>query len=108
MILLVPTSLTESWYEEQVTLDGVPFVLRLMWSERARAWYLDLLTGDGTVIRSGIKVVADRPLTERITSDLRPAGQLWCYDTTEARADPDLRDLGDRCLLLYVEEDSLG
>jgi hypothetical protein len=108
MIIHIPTSRVESWYEQNVTLDGVKFRLRLMWSERVRRWYCDLLAADGTAIRSGIKVVADRPLTQRLSSDSRPAGEMWSVDRTGGGVDPDLRDLGDRVLLLYVEEDSVA
>ncbi len=108
MIVSIPTSITESWYEQTSTMDGSKFVLRLMWSERGRRWYCDMATTDGTVIRSGIKVVADRPLTERMSSDNRPAGEMWCVDRTGGGVDPDLRDLGDRVRLYYVEEESVG
>lgn len=108
MIVYIPTSTTESWYEQTVTLDGSRYLLRLMWAERSRRWYLDLETTDGTPIRRGIKVVADRPLTERLTMDDRPPGELWCVDRSGGGVDPDIRDLGDRCLLLYVEEESVA
>ena len=107
MIVVIPTSTRESWYQETVTLDGVDFVLTCAWCERERRWYLDIATADGTVLRSGIKIVADRPLTQRMTDDLRPLGELWCLDWTGLDGDPDLRDLGARCALLYVEEDSV-
>ena len=108
MIIHLPTSTAESWYEQTVTLDGVDFLLRLEWSERQRRWYCDLETADGTALATGIKVVADRPLFERLTSDLRPRGQLWCVDRSGSGVDPDLRDLGSRCLLVYVDEESSG
>ena len=103
MIYLIPTSTTESCYEQTVTLDGASYRLRLAWAERERRWFLDLSTVDGVPILQGKKIVADRPLTQRLTCSSRPAGELWCIDTTGAGVDPDLRDLGARCLLLYVD-----
>jgi len=102
------SSTEESWYEQDVTLDGVAFKLRLMWCERERRWYLDIETGDGTAVATAIKVVASRPLTERLTSPLRPAGELWCWERTGSGLDPDLRDLGSRCALLYVDEEDVA
>jgi len=108
MIAIIPTSTTESWYQETVTLDGVDYVLSFAWSERVRRWYLDIATADGTALRSGLKIVADRPLTQRMTDDLRPAGELWSFDRKGEGIDPDIRDLGRRVFLLYVEEDTVG
>jgi len=108
VIFVIPTSLVESWYEQRVTLDGVAFVMRLAWAERERRWFMDLETADGTPVMTGRKVVADRPLTERLTTPLRPAGDLWCVDRSGEGRDPDLRDLGGRCLLLYVDAESSG
>ena len=105
MILVIPTSTADSWYEQIVAMDGADYRLRLRWSERERRWYLDLETSDGSAVVYGKKVVADRPLTERITSDFRPPGELWCIDTTGFGVDPDLRDLGKRCVLCYVSEE---
>jgi len=104
MIRTIPTSLKQSWYEQTVPMDGTDFVLRIMWSERGRRWYCDMATTDGTVIRSGIKIVADRVLTERMSSSNRPAGDVWCVDRSGGGIDPDLRDLGARVVLLYVED----
>lgn len=103
MLRLIPTSVTESWYEQTVTLDGTDYLLRFEWCERERRWYMDLETLDGTVLATAIKVCADRPLTQRLTNDVRPAGMLWCIDRTGQGADPDLRDLGRRCLIMYVD-----
>jgi Domain of unknown function (DUF6983) len=108
MIYLIPTSQTESWYEQRVRLDGVVYSLRLAWAERERRWFADLRTASGQVVFTNRKVVADRPLTERLTSLLRPAGEIWCVDRSGAGRDPDLRDLGARCLLLYVDAESSG
>ena len=107
MVYLLPTSLTDSWYEQTVLLDGVAYRIRLAWAERDHHWYLDLETVSGFGIMYGKKVVADRPLTERLAMRDRPAGEIWCLDTTGAGIDPDLRDLGGRCVLIYVGASSV-
>ena len=107
MIHTVLTSVTESWYEQTVTLDGADYLLRFMWCERERRWYMDLETLDGTALATAIKVVADRNLFERLTDDVRPMGELWSVDRTGTGGDPDLRDLGSRVVLYYIDEADL-
>lgn len=108
MIHTVMTSTVESWYEQTVKLDGSSYVLRFEWSERERRWYMDIETVDGTVLATAIKVCADRNLFAHLTSDLRPMGQLWCVDRTGTGGDPDLRDLGTRVVLYYIDEADLA
>ena len=106
VIYILPTSQIESWYDQRVNLDGTTYAMRLAWAERERRWFMDLRTLDGTVVFTNRKVVADRPLTQRLTNPLRPPGEIWCVDRSGEGRDPELRDLGARCLLLYVDEES--
>ena len=108
MIHTVLTSAVESWYEQTVTLDGSDYSLRFAWCERERRWYMDLDTASGTRLRSGIKVVAARDLFERLTDDNRPPGRLYCVDRDGTGLDPDLRDLGSRVVLYYIDEADLA
>lgn len=104
MIVRIPTSTVESWYEQTTRLGDRDFHLTFSWSERDRHWYLSLATADGETIMDGRRVVVDTPLTVRLTHPLRPTGHLWCVDMTGDGRDPDLRDLGTRCLFMYADE----
>jgi hypothetical protein len=106
MIHLFSNSLIESWYEQTVALDGVDYLFRFMWSERERRWYMDMETADGTALATGVKVVADHDLLAHLTSDLRPPGILTCVDHSGEQRDPDLRDLGARVRIWYIDEEN--
>ena len=105
MIYWIPTSTRLSDYTQTVRLGGADYRIRLAWAERERRWFFDLWTGDGTPLVAGKKVVADRCLNRLVTSALGPPGGIWCFDTTDEGSDPDLRDLGTRCLLFYVDDE---
>jgi len=105
MIHHIPTSMTESWYRETVKLDGSEYVLTFAWNERERRWYMDMETIDGTAIAYGVKIVADAVLLKGVTNDLRPRGLLLSTDMTAEGVDPDIRDLGSRVKLFYIDEE---
>ncbi len=91
-----------------VELDGVDYRVRLLWNARVGRWYLWLYTMEGDPVVAGQKLVVDIPLmSHRGGSDL-PPGLLWCIDTTGRGIDPGLHDLGVRCLLMYVDEESVS
>lgn len=90
-------------YEMQVSLDETVYTLELQWSGREEAWYLNVRTEAGEPIYSGIKVVVDHPLGMRCRDVRFPPGMLVAHDTTGARQDPGIEDLGARVQLLYHE-----
>jgi len=61
-----------------VQLDGRSFMLRFQWCDRIGAWYADILSPDGQVIRQGCRIVPDWPLFARLREERAPAGRLMC------------------------------
>lgn len=90
-------------FEQTLTLDGVPFRLRLRWNARAQAWFLDLSTPERVAIVSGVRIVTGIPLLARYgqRADL-PAGHLVAADTSGAGEDPTYDDFGTRVRLFYA------
>ncbi len=105
---LIPVKPSVPWQELQVVLDGVTFTLELQWSERDLGWYLNIMTEAGEPICMGVKVVIDWPLGGRCSDPRMPAGSLLAADTSSARRDPVLADLGARVLLTYVPAEELA
>jgi len=106
MIYLIPTSTKASNYEQTVSLDGTDYRIRLLWNGRDTHWYMTLRTAAGVDLVTGIKVVANIPFAVHVADSDMPAGQIWVLDTTGGGADPGLRDLGERVVLLYADEES--
>lgn len=104
--LLIPTSTTESQYSQTTTLEGRDYELTFSWFERGDRWYLDIAS-DGVTLLAGLKIVADWPLLRLRTSELLPPGELIALDMTGNGRDPNLRDLGERVKLFYIESEDL-
>lgn len=88
---------------------GVPFqtfrtnryVWILRWNSRAGAWYLDVLDDDESPIRVGIRVVLGTALGRRCVDARFPPGVLYAVDTSGARREATLDDLGTRVKLYF-------
>jgi len=106
MIAVIPLTSTESVFSQVVSLDGVDYVLRFRWNDRALRWFWRLEDIDGTVLLGDRKLVADLPLLYHYSGGELPPGELW--SVTVSGVDPGLLDLGADAALMYVSEDSLG
>lgn len=85
--------------EQSTVLDGVTYVLRFDWIERAGFWRLGLYTVGGDPIALGLSLVAGVDLLSPYRSDPRvPEGQLWVM----SKADPGRTAWGRTAWLLYL------
>jgi len=101
---LVPMTGQASNYEQVVTLDGVDFTLRLLWNGREDRWYMTIRDADGTDLVTGRKLVSNIPFAVHDQVAGLPDGQLWILDLESTTGDPLLRDLGERVVVMYVDE----
>ena len=110
-MLAIRLPLDTSFPSVRVTLDGAEYVLSLAFSQREGKWYLSLADANEDAIISGVKVVANYPLTVLARHDARcPPGELMAVDTSGQGLDPFYNDLsGDdpRVILTYVPVDEL-
>lgn len=102
-LLVVPTSTELSSYTQRVTLDGREYFMSFQWNQREAKWYLAIADENEDTIVSGIKVVADFPLTRKVADTRIAPGELLAIDFSQTGQDPGLTDFGERVLLVYVE-----
>lgn len=91
-------------YTMRVSMNGVDYTLRFDYSQREDRWYLSLYAIDGSLIRSGVKIVPSVPGVLRLfRHDARtPKGLLMFADPTSTEAEaPGFSALGRRVILLY-------
>lgn len=89
-------------YRFDVTLDGVPFTLRLDYSGREDRWYLAVYDAQGVKVRSGMKVTSNWNTLRQCQNEGRPAGVLVFSDPRRPdSAAPAFAELGRRVLLFY-------
>ncbi len=103
MPVIIPTSTELANYRFTVELEGSVFGFDFAFNDRDRSWFFTLSREDGTVLRSGIKVVTNFPLLRTITAEGRPLGEIMAIDTTGEDLRAGLEDLGDQVSLVYFE-----
>ena len=104
-VVIIPTRGDIGAYFFKVELDGVLYRFAFQHNDRERRWYMDLKTGDGAPIRSGIKLVANFPLLRMLSAVNRPPGEILVLNTRNDD-DPDLAGLGNLVQLAYVGADT--
>lgn len=100
----MPQRITTTSYPnttERVELDGVVYTLRILWSQRAECWHLDLGDADGAPIVSGIRLTESYPLLARYRHLPVPPGELALLDTRALDGEPTLSEMGTRYRLYY-------
>jgi hypothetical protein len=102
--VIIPVT-NDPWGSVTVKLDGTNYQFETHWNTRAGAWFMDILSEDGVVLRGGIKIVVGwPPLTAyRYGVVGMPPGAITAVDTSGQYIDPTLDDLGSRVVLLYGE-----
>ena len=94
MAIEIPTFVDVPTYSLSVTLDETVYALRLMWSERASCWLLDVRSEDGTALALARPMVGGTVLNLGLGV---PDGAL----VVVGDRDPQRYDLGTRCKLVY-------
>lgn len=89
-------------YRFGTSLDGEQFTIDVRWNGRDEAWYLDILSEDGTAIRRGIKLVLGALLGGRVVDPHFPDGVLIVADLARLGRDAAVDDLGDRVAVYFV------
>lgn len=93
-------------YRVATTLGDDQFILDVRWNGRDEAWYMDILTQDGDMIRAGIKLVLGAILGVGADSRL-PAGRLIASDLAGTGVDAGLDDMGVRVAVYFYPQDEL-
>jgi hypothetical protein len=107
-VVTIPLRNDLTSFDFVVELDGVSYTLDCKWNYRAEAWFLSLYDADGQPISVGIRLVVGFPLGKRCKSSRMPPGVLQAQDTSGAKRDPGLEDLGSRVQLYYFSADELA
>jgi len=106
-IKIVPLSSVNSNQVQVTALDGVDFIIRVLWNERSGRHFMTVRDAANNDLITARKLVADIPWAQHDNVDGVPAGQLWTRRPDGTGVDPGLRELNENVFLMYVEEDSV-
>jgi hypothetical protein len=98
----LPLTSEHPQYRFGTSLDGVQFTIDVRWNGRDEAWYMDVLTDDGTPIRRGIKMVLGTLLGGRCIDPGFPDGVLIAADQARLGRDATVDDLGERVAVFFI------
>ena len=104
MAFEVPLTIDFDDYSFAIDLDGTTYQLTLRWNGRAEKWFISLELQDGTEVIGMRPVIADWPPFARFRGPNIPLGELLFVDTSRSNTDPGRNDLGERVILVYLEE----
>lgn len=88
-----------------VTLDGVPYTLRVLWNERFGYWSLSIAYRDGDAILTNIKMVNNFPLVKRFQR-LPMKGELFFVHRAGKIRRPTYDDVGGEYGLFYYDPET--
>jgi len=89
-----------------VTLDNVPYTLRVLWNERFGYWSLSIAYRDGEDILTNIKMVNNWPLVKRFQR-LDMAGELFFLHKAGKTYRPTYDDVGNEYGLYYYDPETV-
>jgi|GEM_PF-1597071 len=104
---IIPT-FQESEYREQITLDGVIFVLVFNWNSLNEYWTMSILNQSEQPIVNSIKIVTQFDLTSQIVQFGMPKGSILCQNIVNVFDRIQRNDLGLTNELVYYSEAELA
>lgn len=107
-LLIIPIQEGVPSWRQRTPLDGTDYLLDFFWNDRAKAWYLSVLTVDGDPIICGKKIVCSMPTFKRKRYDDRlPPGEIVCIDWNDKIDVPQFDDLNRSATLYYFDQEEI-
>lgn len=99
---ILPFTSTDPNYEVTTSINNATYILGVRWNDRDGAWYLDVFQADRTPIFRGVKIVLGTYLGRGFNHPLVRDGALVAIDTSGARRDAVVDDLGTRVIVAWI------
>jgi len=97
-----------SSFDMELTLDGVPYIIKFNWNSRYEFWTISFYDREKTVLVTGIKIVINYELLTQLVDKGLPPGQLYAIRENESH-DRLTKDefFNNDAFLIYVSEDEI-
>ena len=104
MFIEIPLKTNLYNFSQTVNLSGVFYRLRFTYSTRKQTYFMDILTGSGQVLESGLPCAVDVQLNRRIVAEM--PGVLFFQSTDGSLSYAGRLTLGTKVKLFYYTEDN--
>lgn len=106
MTIVIDNDTDALLYDQLTQLEGFEYLLRFIWSDRERAWYLNMYDQDENPIALGIRLVCGVSLLRTFVDPRLPPGLLFVTNLTGTDADlSQPSDLQTNFPLCYMTSD---
>lgn len=105
-MVIIPT-FDIACFEQEVVLDGVPYLIRMDYNVKFAFWSLTVKSRDEVTLLAGQKLVLGYDLFAHHPDRGLPPGQLFVVDTSEKILKIDRDNLINDLALVYVPEAEL-
>ena len=105
-MVIVPFSDFAS-FDEEVSLDGVPYRIAFDYNVRYGFWTLNIKTRDLVSIVSGIKLTLGYQLFDQYPGRSLPPGELFVVDTTDEETKINRDNILEPLALVYIPQDEV-
>lgn len=103
VVFEIPTSASQTWYVQTVTLSGVTYRLELRYNTRMQRWILNILDAGDTPILMGQPLLINRNLTGQYTQLSLPEGTMFCVDDSGNNLQPTLASFLIDHAIIYLD-----
>lgn len=101
MPVLLPLTPSEPFYSFTTVLAEVEYLIDVRWNTREAAWYFDISTVEGEMLRAGNRFLINSFATNRSAHADMPAGVFVTQDTSGEDLDAAFDDLGVRVVCYF-------
>jgi hypothetical protein len=101
-MIALPLIPSVSHYSFATTIENETYAFTMRWNARDAAWYMDVFTEAGDVLRQGVKVVLGAYLGRASSDGFFNKGVLVARDTSGQGVEAGYNDLGTRVEVVYL------
>lgn len=93
-------------FRQTANLSGTLYILEFNWNPRAEYWTIDVYDLNKIAVINGAVLSVNWPIFVHCSSPIKPNGQLMLIDTSGKSLPCTAQDLGTRCKLVYVTQET--
>ena len=94
-------------FSEEVTIDGIPYILDFSWNSRGEFWSMSIYNRDQTPLILGVKLVLFFGLINKFVDIGLPPGDIYVVDPSGNTEKLNQNDFETRAYLIYLSENEI-